>query len=205
MSYLLHAHPKSPIKIHDIRAIRVRYADGNIWACMGNTEADCKIHQMNPPPSSYSTSVRYNKYFLAEPLSDGYNATLFYRTLTASPPALIPASVAYHVIGHVLAGNDTTPLGEIQQSSFQGGNRREGGFFFIQFVILQFHHGIKISPVVPGEKGNFDPEKILWAIHRGANTNVDITHQWDFWPLMSLPLQQARQKCALLPKLEEIG
>jgi len=42
---------------------------------------------------------------------------------------------------------------------------------------------------------------VLWAIHRGAKCNVDITHQWNFWPLMSLTLQEARAKCGLLPKL----
>lgn len=116
-------------------------------------------------------------------------------------PGGIADSIAYHDIGHVLAGHDTTPLGEIQQGSFQGGNRREDGFFFIQFVILQFHHGIRITPVAPPQVGHFDPEKVLWAIHRGATCQVDITHQWNYWPLMSLPLQEARAKCGLLPKL----
>ena len=116
-------------------------------------------------------------------------------------PGGIPDSVAYHDVGHVLADNDTTPLGEIQQGSFQGGNRREDGFFFIQFVILQFHHGVKVTPATAPQVGNFDPEKVLWAIHRGAKCNVDITHQWNFWPLMSLTLQDARARVALLPKL----
>jgi hypothetical protein len=116
-------------------------------------------------------------------------------------PGGIADSGAYHDIGHVLAEHDTTPQGEIQQGSFQGGNRREDGFFFVQFVILQFHHGIKITPVAPPQVGNFDPEKVLWAIHRGARCNVDITHQWNFWPLMSLTLQEARAKIDLLPKL----
>jgi hypothetical protein len=30
----------------------------------------------------------------------------------------------------------------------------------VQFVILQFHHGVKITPVAPPQVGNFDPEKI---------------------------------------------
>lgn len=116
-------------------------------------------------------------------------------------PGGIPDAIAYHDIGHVLTENDTTPLGEIQQGSFQGGNRREDGFFFIQFVILQFHHGMKITPVAPPDVGNFDPEKVLWAIHRGATCNVDITHQWNFWPLMTLKLEEARAKLQLVPKL----
>ncbi|HJY76594.1 MAG TPA: hypothetical protein VKE95_08175 [Burkholderiales bacterium] len=119
-------------------------------------------------------------------------------------PGGIADSVAYHDIAHVLAEHDTTPLGEIQQGSFQGGNRREDGFFFIQFVILHFHHGIQVTPVAPAETGNFDPQKVLWAIHRGAKCTVDMTHQWNFWPLMALTLEEARAKCGLLPKLMKI-
>ena len=38
-------------------------------------------------------------------------------------------------------------------------------------------------------------------IHRGASLNVDITHQWNFWPLMSLSLREARARLGVLPKL----
>jgi ubiquinone biosynthesis protein Coq4 len=116
-------------------------------------------------------------------------------------PGGIADSGAYHDVAHVLAEHDTTPEGEIQQGSFQGGNRREDGFFFIQFVVLHFHHGIKITPVAPPTFGRFDPEKVLWAIHRGAKCNVDLTHQWNFWPLMKLPLADARAQIALLPRI----
>lgn len=116
-------------------------------------------------------------------------------------PAGIPDSVAYHDISHVLAGHAATPMGEIQQGSFQGGNRREDGFFFVQMVMMQFQQGVRMTPATPPTQDLFDPEKVLWAIHRGAQCNVDMTHQWDFWPLMTLPLAEARQRCALLPGL----
>ena len=117
-------------------------------------------------------------------------------------PGGIPSSVAYHDVAHVLADNAATPLGEIQQGSFQGGNRREDGFFFVQFVLLQFHQGIRITPATTPELDHFDPALVLWAIHRGAKCNVDMTHQWNYWPLMALPLEEARERCGLLPKLE---
>lgn len=116
-------------------------------------------------------------------------------------PGGIPASLSYHDIAHVLAEHEATPLGEIQQGSFQAGNRREDGFFFIQFVILQFHQGIRVTPGAPPAVDNYDPAKVLWAVHRGAQCKVDMTHRWDFWPLMSLTLQEARESCGLLPKL----
>jgi hypothetical protein len=117
----------------------------------------------------------------------------------------IAASVAYHDIAHVLAEHDVTPLGEIQQGSFQGGNRREDGFFFVQFVVLHFHQGIKITPGAPPAVGQFDPEKVLWAIHRGAQCTVDMTHQWNYWPLMALPIDEARARVGLLPKLPALA
>lgn len=156
------------------------------------------------------TSVNTDKHWNYKRLGllpDGTLGREYWKHLTTAgfgfpgEPGGIADSVAYHDIAHVLADNDTTPLGEIQQGSFQGGNRREDGFFFIQFVILQFHHGVKITPVAPPATGNFDPEKVLWAIHRGARCKVDMTHQWNFWPLMALPLPEARARCGLLPKL----
>ncbi len=116
-------------------------------------------------------------------------------------PAGIPVSVSYHDVAHVLAGHPATPPGEIQQASFQAGNRREDGFFFLQFAVLQFHHGLRITPATPGVTGHFDPARVLWALHRGANCPVDMTHQWDYWPLMALPLHQARERVGLLPPL----
>jgi len=113
----------------------------------------------------------------------------------------IPETVSYHDVSHVLNDHDTTPSGEIQQGSFQGGCRREGGFGFVQFVLLQFHHGYKVTPVAPGEVGYYDPAKVLWAIHRGASFNADVTHGWNYWPLMPLPIEEARAKMGLIAKL----
>jgi hypothetical protein len=57
------------------------------------------------------------------------------------------------------------------------------------------------APAAPPQVGNFHPDKVLWAIHRGASMSVDVTHQWNFWPLMSLTLQEARSRIGLPPKL----
>lgn len=116
-------------------------------------------------------------------------------------PGGIAASVAYHDVAHVLAEHPATPFGEIQQGSFQAGNRREDGFFFLLFVLLHFHQGVTITPGTPPRTGHYDPAAVLWAVHRGASSPVDMTHQWDFWPLMSLPLVEARQRCGLLPRV----
>jgi hypothetical protein len=117
----------------------------------------------------------------------------------------LPEAFVYHDVSHVLNGYGTTPAGEIQQGSFQGGNRREDGFFFIQFVLLQFQHGIRLTPIANQEVGYFDPVTVLWAIHRGASCKVDITHGWDHGPLMTLGIDEARREIGLLPKLDAIS
>ena len=111
----------------------------------------------------------------------------------------IPDSIGYHDVAHVLAQHDTTPAGEILQGSFQAGNRREDGFFFLQMVILQFHQGVKVTPASAPFCGHFDPRQVLWAIHRGAECSVDLTHQWNYWPLMDLPIDEVRRRIRLLP------
>lgn len=117
----------------------------------------------------------------------------------------IPQAVAYHDVGHVLTGYGTEPDGEIRQGAFQAGNRRQDGFVFLQFVLLQFHQGIKITPIAPAFTGHFDAHEVLAALHRGSRCNVDITHQWDYWQLMLLPLQQARAEIGLLPAARAQG
>lgn len=119
-------------------------------------------------------------------------------------PKGIPESIVYHDVIHVLAEHATTPLGEIQQACFQAGNRREDGFFFAQMAVLHFHQGVLVTPATPATTGMFEPDKVLWAIHRGAKANVDMTHGWDFWPLMGLPMAEARRQVALLPRLDAV-
>jgi hypothetical protein len=148
---------------------------------------------------------RYWDYKRLGLLPDGTLGREYWRHMTSlgfghpGEPGGIAHSGAFHDVGHVLTGYDTTPAGEILQGSFQGGSRRDDGFLFIQFVILQFHHGVTITPVAPGEFDLFEPRKVLWAIHRGASCKVDITHQWDFWPWMKLTVEEARARFGLLP------
>ena len=148
---------------------------------------------------------RYWDYKRLGLLPEGTLGREYWRHMTSlgfghpGEPGGIADSGAFHDVGHVLTGYDTSPAGEILQGSFQGGIRRDDGFFFVQFVVLQFHHGVKITPVATAEVGLFEPRKVLWAIHRGASCKVDITPQWDFWPWMKLTLEEARERFGLLP------
>ena len=75
--------------------------------------------------------------------------------------------MVFHDFGHVLAGYDTKPESEIQQGAFQGGFVREDGFAFLMFAVIQFHLGVKVTPVTDGFTGLFDVPKVLRAAQRG--------------------------------------
>lgn len=104
----------------------------------------------------------------------------------------IPERMVYHDFGHVLAGYDTTPEGEIQQGAFQAGFTREDGFAFLMFAIIQFHLGVQVTPVTGGRTGLFDVAKVLRAARRGSACTVDLSDAWDPFPVADRPLEQVR-------------
>lgn len=104
----------------------------------------------------------------------------------------IPERLVFHDFGHVLAGYDTKPESEIQQGAFQGGFVREDGFAFLMFVVIQFHLGLKVTPVTDGYTGLFDVAKVLHAARRGAACKVDLSDRWDPFAVADAPLAQIR-------------
>lgn len=72
-------------------------------------------------------------------------------------PGGIP--LVFHDVGHVLAGYSTDPQGEFQQAAFQAGFARRDGFSFLLFGILQFHMGMRITPVAQGSKSLSPPRR----------------------------------------------
>jgi hypothetical protein len=104
----------------------------------------------------------------------------------------IPERMVFHDFGHVIAGYDTRPESEIQQGAFQGGFVREDGFAFLMFVIIQFHLGVKVTPITDGQTGLFDVAKVLRAAQRGAACKVDLSDHWDPFAVADAPLEQIR-------------
>lgn len=111
----------------------------------------------------------------------------------------IPERMVFHDFGHVLADYDTTPEGEIQQGAFQAGFIRNDGFVFLLFVIMQFHLGIKLTPVAEGYRGLFDPQKVLRAVERGAACRVDLSDGWSPWDVVARPIAQVRAEYGIQP------
>jgi ubiquinone biosynthesis protein Coq4 len=111
----------------------------------------------------------------------------------------IPERMVFHDFGHVLAGYDTRPESEIQQGAFQGGFVREDGFAFLMFVIIQFHLGMKVTPITDGFVGLFDVAKVLRAAQRGAACKVDLSDGWDPFAVADAPLEQLRAEYGIPP------
>ena len=106
----------------------------------------------------------------------------------------IPLRLVFHDFGHLLSGYGTDPAGEIRQGAFQAGFVRQDGFAFLLFAILQFHWGVQITPVAAAHTGLFEPAPILQALDRGAHCRIDLSNQWNFWPLLDQPLEAVRQQ-----------
>jgi len=93
----------------------------------------------------------------------------------------LPELMLFHDVGHVVSGYGVEPQGEIQQAAFQAGFARTDGFVFLLFGILQFHIGLRITPIAKGQQGLFDVPKVLRALDRGAACQMDFSDHFDFF------------------------
>jgi hypothetical protein len=105
----------------------------------------------------------------------------------------------YHDCTHVLSGYDTTPEGEVQVACFSAGYRRKDPFAFVFFVLLQFHVGVRMTPITVARTGVFDPAKALIALRRGVAMNVDLTDGWEYWPVMGEQVEELRKRYGIPP------
>ncbi len=107
--------------------------------------------------------------------------------------------MVFHDLGHVLSGYGTDPRGEIQQAAFQAGFARRDGFTFLLFGILQFHAGMRITPVAKGYRGLFDVPLVLEALHRGAACKLDLCEEFDVFEHQDRPLETVRAQLGITP------
>jgi hypothetical protein len=106
----------------------------------------------------------------------------------------LPEVMLFHDVGHVISGYGVDPQGEIQQAAFQAGFARNDGFVFLLFGILQFHIGLRVTPVAKGEQGLFDVPRVLQALSRGAACKIDFSDHFDFFRHAPEPLATLRAR-----------
>ena len=107
--------------------------------------------------------------------------------------------VLFHDCAHVLSGYGTTPDEEVQVACFSAGFQRRDPWTFVFFVLLQFHVGIRLTPITAARTGFFDPVKAMLAIRRGAAMTVDLNDGWDYWPVMGEQVEELRRRYNILP------
>lgn len=110
-----------------------------------------------------------------------------------------PEAILFHDCTHVLSGYGTKPEEEVLVACFSAGYRCRDPFIFVFFVLLQFHVGIRMTPITRSTTGLFDPEKALIALQRGAAMNLDLTDGWDYWPVMGEQVEELRQRYNIRP------
>lgn len=157
----------------------------------GNTEGDPEV------------AWRYKQLGL---LPQGTLGRAFWEHMTArkfplpGEPGGIPEVGTHHDLTHVLTGYDTDPAGETQIAAFYAGYFKEDPFSFLFMVLVMFHVGVAIGPpMITAAKGQFDPEKVLRAMERGSKINVDLTDHWDYWSVMSEPIDAVRARYNIVP------
>jgi hypothetical protein len=114
-------------------------------------------------------------------------------------PGGIPAFAIFHDVGHVLSGYPTDPQGEIQQAAFQAGFARRDGFSFLLFGILQFHVGMRLTPVAKGYTGLFDTRLVLDALQRGASCKLDLSEGYEVFANKDRALDEVRAELGIPP------
>jgi hypothetical protein len=112
-------------------------------------------------------------------------------------PGGIALEATHHDVTHILTGYLTDPEGESQIAAFYAGMIGKRAFPLVLGTMLMFQMGIQLSPIATPAKGKVDPQKVARAMERGAKMKVNLAEGWDFWPLMELPLADARAAVGL--------
>jgi hypothetical protein len=100
-----------------------------------------------------------------------------------------------HDLVHVFAGLGTDPRSEVEAAAFMAGCRRYDGFALIVFALLQFHCGLRMTPVAPGEHGLADPRRVLDGVRRSAFMTIDPSLlEWNYERDFAVPLARLRQR-----------
>ncbi|RYZ09903.1 MAG: hypothetical protein EOO73_03215 [Myxococcales bacterium] len=111
----------------------------------------------------------------------------------------LPELMLFHDVGHVVSGYGVEPQDEIQQAAFQAGFARTDGFVFLLFGILQFHVGLRITPIAKEQRGLFDVPKVLRALSRGAACRMDFSDHFDFFGHAPEQLDVLRERWGVPP------
>jgi len=112
----------------------------------------------------------------------------------------LPPQLVRHDLCHVLGGYGTDLQGEIGVVSFVSGFLRHDPFMYLFAVAVHAHLGLEVFKGDPTDTMLLDPEYVLAHVRRGMQVSHDLyDREWDYWPLMELPIDEVRQQLNILP------
>ncbi|RJF87644.1 hypothetical protein D3874_11945 [Oleomonas cavernae] len=116
-----------------------------------------------------------------------------------------PLAGVYHDFSHVLGGYGVTPAEETLVAALMAGFRRQNPFYVILFAQLTFGAGLNVTPVKQPTVKSIMAEpglapRFFRAIERGGAMTTDLSDNWDFWPLVALPIDEVRARIGLAPE-----
>lgn len=124
----------------------------------------------------------------------------FKRLFPGEKGSKITERMIFHDFGHILSGYETDTAGEIRQGAFQAGFIRNDGFALLMFTLLQWHMGLRLTPVTPETRGFFEPADVLHALQRGASCKVDLqSDEWSHWDVVDLRIEDFRAQYGIPP------
>lgn len=134
----------------------------------------------------------------------GHAFAMFYQennyAYPGEPTALNFEFAVPHDSTHVLAGYDTSPVGEVLTSTLTATMHRSHAMSgHILPVLLSWHLGIPLSKVAGSATGAFEPEEFFYAWARGEDTALDLFGPgWNFWAAAIQPIDAVREAVGLL-------
>lgn len=181
------------VRFDMLRRIRPILFRGDVLGSLGSMALASIAGEDRSTAERYRALATYPEGTLGRVLFDGWREHGF---PIPGEKGGLPERGVFHDVGHVLSGYGVDPPGEIRQAAFQAGFIRTEGFAFLLFAILQFHLGIRITPIAKGERGHFDAKAVLRAAQRGAACTVDLSNpeEWDFWSVAHVPVDELRDR-----------
>jgi hypothetical protein len=140
--------------------------------------------------------ARYRGLEQLDPRSFGYALFRYYRNNDFRFPGEgggVAERLLGHDIAHVISGYATDAEGELQHAAFQTGCVSDDGFMPLYFGVLQFEFAQRAGVERAAEVPVIDVHLVASALARGASCCVDLTRDWDFWPLFPKPLAEVRR------------
>lgn len=117
-------------------------------------------------------------------------------------PNSLPEGAVYHDMTHVLSGYGITPAGETCVGGFTAGYKQVNPFYVLLVPALTFGTGVNVTPNPQPTMTGILAEagvaaEFIRAVERGSRVHADLSENWDFWPLMPLPLEEARAQLGI--------